>query len=353
MRPKLRRFLVRLAVLPVTLAIAVAALEVLGRPLVEGLLYFMVTDVDHRPKPGSSEGINSDGIRSRIEADDIPDDAFRIVMLGDSFVQGWELEDEETIPAVLQRRLRAEAPPRPIYVLNFGWVSSSPLLAERQLHDIGAKYRPDLVVHCIDMTDFNDDLKYRRWLDRRGVYWWLNVTPVTFILVKELSARWGPLHEWLFGYPADRFFHSDRPIEESLPYMQPLRENVERLARYVREELHADYVLVIFPRSYQYSDREALHSWEADQYEPLGPHVLAPFRFFEQMADEVDFPVYSLLADFQTTDVFPTSFDTDPHWNAAGAAVAVEAIHRRLRRGGQLDAAWSEAAGRPEARARP
>jgi hypothetical protein len=106
----------------------------------------------------------------------------------------------------------------------------------------------------------------------------------------------------------------------------------------VREDLGSRYVLVVFPRHYQYSDRESPRSWEAAEYEPLGEHVIEPFRYIEEIRDDFDFPVYSLLPDFQSTDVFPTCFENDPHWNPVGARLAAGFIHRRLVRDGHLDA---------------
>ena len=63
----------------------------------------------------------------------------------------------------------------------------------------------------------------------------------------------------------------------------------------------------------------------------LGPHCLEPFRFFEELAPKLPYPVHSLLRTFQETDVFPTCFDHDPHWNAEGARVAGEAMAEILR----------------------
>lgn len=104
-----------------------------------------------------------------------------------------------------------------------------------------------------------------------------------------------------------------------------------------REELGAKYALVVFPRSYQYSDRESPRSWEAGEYEPLGEYVLEPFRYLDEIRGGFDFPVYSLLPDFQNTNVYPTCFPNDPHWNPAGARLAAGSIHRQLHRGGQLE----------------
>jgi hypothetical protein len=85
-------------------------------------------------------------------------------------------------------------------------------------------------------------------------------------------------------------------------------------------------MLVVLPRSFQYSDREAPKDWNRNQYQILGPHALEPFRFFEELQTEVPFSVHSLLPAFQNTDVFPTCFEADSHWNDSGTTVAAEAI---------------------------
>jgi hypothetical protein len=62
----------------------------------------------------------------------------------------------------------------------------------------------------------------------------------------------------------------------------------------------------------------------------LGPYSLEPFRYFEELSKEVDYPIYSLLETFQKNEVFPTSFEDDPHWNRKGAQVAASAITKIL-----------------------
>ena len=62
-------------------------------------------------------------------------------------------------------------------------------------------------------------------------------------------------------------------------------------------------------------------------------------------------PVGSLLPAFQQTDVFPTAFKADPHWNTDGVGVAVEAILAFLEEHDLL-AEENDAASRP-ARSKP
>ena len=92
--------------------------------------------------------------------------------------------------------------------------------------------------------------------------------------------------------------------------------NVEAIHRWC-EERDVSFVLVILPRYYQYDEREAPNSWERDLYTVMGPYALEPFRFFEEYASGVDYPIVPLLEAFAGKEAFPTCFEGDPHWNPA------------------------------------
>jgi hypothetical protein len=148
--------------------------------------------------PPDDPGIptNEDGIRSRRRSGDFISDGYNIVFLGDSFIYGHSLELEETIPHVVEARLRKRFPEREVRVANFARVSSSPLLSYRQLRDIGARYRPDLVVLGLDMTDFHDD-KCEAMLAREGIYRWYDKLPMTLTVFRKVAPRtFWRIHGW-------------------------------------------------------------------------------------------------------------------------------------------------------------
>ena len=312
-------------------AVSFAAFEVVGQALLEDRLYF-VDDVDHRMKVGSAPDLNADGIRSARAPEEFGPDGLNVVFLGDSFVYGDRLASAESIPAVLEQIARRDLGRDDIRVANFGWPSSSPVLSLRLLRDIGKKYRPRLVLLAIDMTDLADDIKYRRLLERRGVYRLLDYTPVTFLAVRRAVSMVPTLHERVFGFPSRRFFVTDRPLRETRHYFSYVQQSIDEIFRYTTEQLGAKFVLFVLPRTYQYSNREAPRNWEASEYAVLGPYAEEPFRYFEELRPRVPYPIYSLLDDFKQTRVFPTAFEDDPHWNAAGARVAAEAVYRYCRR---------------------
>ena len=325
-----RRTLYRLLYTLVLGVAAIAALEIVGRGLLGNRLY-VVNDVDHRMKAGSSPDLNSDGIRSAREPEEFAPDGLNVIFLGDSFVYGDRLASSEAIPAVFEQIARRQLGREDIRVANFAWASSSPLLSLRLLRDIGKKYHPHLVLLAVDMTDFSEDIKYRRLLTRTGVYRLLPYVPVTFLAVRSAVSMVPALesfHDRVFGFPPRRFFITDRPLEATRHYFAYIQESIDEIFRYSTNDLGARFVLFVFPRTYQYSSREATHNWEASEYEPLGPHAYEPFRYFDEIRHRRPYPIYSLLDDFRKTDVFPTAFDNDPHWTPAGARTAAEAIYR-------------------------
>ncbi len=322
----------------VTCLVGVVILEVVGRNILyRGKLYF-VNDIDHWNNPRHPE-INSDSIRSRYEAGYFREEDFNIIFLGDSFVFGWLLPADRSLPRQFEKIAREQYPGKGIKAANFGWVSSSPLLSLRLLREIGSKYNPNLVILCLDMTDFHDEVKYTRLLERKGIYRLLDVCPITVLAFKKVLQLPGldPLHRSIFGFPSRRYFITEQPLEDSLPWLAYIRRNIEEINSYCRNELNADFLLVILPRFYQYSAFECPENWEKDEYEVLGKYAFEPFRYFENLKGEVDYPIYSLLPAFQLTTYFPTTFYDDPHWTELGTRVSAEAIFNYCREAGYFD----------------
>lgn len=295
--------------------------------------YYYARDPDHRPKSTDRrKGFNSDSLRCRHQPAEFQPAGLNVVFLGDSFTYGLRLEPGQSFPAKVERYLRGAFPDRDLKVANFAWTSSSPFLSLRRLVEIGERYHPDFVVLCIDMTDFMDDIRWNYMLERQGIYWFYDKIPLTLKIVERfLPALYDRLYAWTgLDMPTERFFISEQPLELSRPYTRPLVENLTKIHAWCMAHA-ARFLVLVLPRTYQYSARECPNNWEAEHYTELGAYALEPFRFFEELAQEVDYPIHSLLADFQTTDVFPTAFDDDPHWNDAGATVAAEAIARILK----------------------
>ena len=306
--------------------VSVAIIEAAGRlafrrPLAQFL------DVDHRMAPNRGD-TNSDGIRSLIEPDQVLETDHNVIFLGDSFAYGYRMPMENALPRVLEKRARAALPEKDIRVFNFGWVTSSPLLSLRLLQDIGHKYKPDTVMLLLDASsDFHDDRRYEKRLERKGVYRVLGFAPMTHVLMLKATRRFYPqFGEKLLDLHADRFFLINSPLEQNRKHLSSTVKYIDNIASFAKDELGADFFLLVLPRSIQYTDRESPANWEAPAYTPLGPYVLEPVRFIDETFSDRDWEYFSLLDAFAQSDEFPLYLHDDPHWNDAGTTLAADAI---------------------------
>ena len=90
--------------------------------------------------------LNSDGIRDENIPVEKSADVFRILMIGPSWVFGWGVESEHSVPAQLGKFL-AQRYGKRVEVINAGvptqWILKNLLFYLRTTH----KYRPDMIIH--------------------------------------------------------------------------------------------------------------------------------------------------------------------------------------------------------------
>jgi hypothetical protein len=86
-----------------------------------------------------------------------PDDARRVMMLGDSFLEGHQVAPAENMSALLQNSLSTDAT-LPYHVLNTGRGGFSPLRYLLAYRTFAPDYQPDVVVTMVYVgNDFTDD----------------------------------------------------------------------------------------------------------------------------------------------------------------------------------------------------
>jgi hypothetical protein len=330
----LRKVHARWFLWPVALLIWWCAFEFLAAPCLAAPMhlwtYGIVTRVDHRPTNTDGE-FNSDSLRGTPPSSAFVAGARNVIFLGDSFTFGSGVEPDQTFVKRFEVLWNEAHPDGAIHAANFGWVSSSPLLELRRLRDIGEKYHPKRVVWGFDMTDFSDDLRYRNMLEGRGMYALYDKLPITLKVFYDLFPNtFEHLVAWSVGnIPKERHFHALHPLDETRKWLEPTRGYLRDVDAWCRAR-GVTFVLVVLPRCYQYDARESPHSWSRREYDTMGPYALEPFRWFDEIRPEEAFPIVSLLPDFQAKTVFPTCFDTDPHWNSTGHDVAAHALVQKL-----------------------
>jgi GDSL-like Lipase/Acylhydrolase family len=198
----------------VSLIVAEAALRVLGRgPLpvnpVPGNFWRHDAQLGWSNSPGAdgvfdhphfriNVHINSKGLRDREYAYDRTPDARRILVIGDSFVWGYGVEQAETFPKVLEARLPG------VDVINAGVAGYGTDQELLWLRSEGVRYRPDLVILEMcgnDDDENNSDLVYNVYHKPRFKQTGKGGLALTGVPVPEPS-RALRLKHWIFTHSA-------------------------------------------------------------------------------------------------------------------------------------------------------
>jgi hypothetical protein len=137
---------------------------------VRGVAHIPGAESSYQYKGRSWIEINSDGLRGPEVALEHPASTFRIALLGDSFIEAFEVPFEQTVGEVLERRLSALRG-APVEVLNFGvggYGTTQELLTLQ--HEVW-KYSPDLILLAVTTgNDISDNYRSLNRSDYRPYY---------------------------------------------------------------------------------------------------------------------------------------------------------------------------------------
>jgi acetyltransferase AlgX (SGNH hydrolase-like protein) len=312
--------------------------------------------------------INAIGLKDREYPAAKPAGVFRVLMLGDSYTEGFGLRVEHTMPKQAEDMLASRSCRRPVEVMNAGVSSYSPILEYLYLKERGLALDPDLVVLNFDMTDVHDDLVRTKIGifgpdsmplavpdDRRAeavvmLPPVLTARPLRFLgpvehsvnrleVYQSFRTTW--LGEVLLGAVRLRTLdqlaalglmgnvHYD-PIAITRDEEQPgeleawavTERYIAGIAGLARERGIA-FVVVVYPHPYQVSAGE---SPEGRRRVGAGPGFYAserPFRRLAEIGQRVGIPVLDLVALFRERSAQdgPLFFPDDMHHNERGARV--------------------------------
>ncbi|GEM_PF-2626249 len=219
--------------------------------------------------------INKLGMRGELPRSNVR----TVLLLGDSFVYGWGVSDDETIPVLLEKRLNEIMPDEEFQVLNGGVPSYSPVLSNLQYKTTLRYLNPDIVIYVFDMSDVSDEVRYREFLikDRYG-----DPVRVTnpYAMHQALMSILGRsyIYQQLMrlltrnGYPHE--LHNEKNdhwigMRDNTEALAPngwasVQENLRLLRDYVRED-GAEMLLTVVPRSPQV-DPEYLNKNDRDHF---------------------------------------------------------------------------------------
>ncbi|MBA62803.1 MAG: hypothetical protein CMJ76_10615 [Planctomycetaceae bacterium] len=303
---------------------------------------------------------NADGLRSSYSQQQYKNGKQRIVCLGDSFTFGAWVDARDSYPEQLERILNSTKR-QECRVLNAGMLSYSPLLHEQLLKRSLMKYRPTVVTLMLDCTDIGDDYHYSQDFDssrQGGIFVGTTVTKSTphfgalWRLIKPLQPailsplklvrRLGvdfrahdPLDYYHFRIPvgdhveSDRFFIYRYPLVKTRRYFDFTYSRITSIARFCKKR-DIKFILFVAPRYHHWSTTESPRNWEFGVYGNYKQYQYEWFNYFNEKKMTAEFPIVSLLTEFQETSRYPLVFDSDPHWNEAGNRFVAEAVARAL-----------------------
>jgi len=310
--------------------------------------------VTYLPQLGQVVSINSVGLRDREHAVPKPAGAYRILLLGDSFMEALQLPFDASFPRILEAELGRRTN-RPVEVVNAsvsGWGTDDEL---RYLETYGARWEPDLVLVAMTLhNDVNDNLRERFHRNDSGTLahgWQRRLSALEFGLIEVKGFLASRSHAYQLFLRARR--SSERKAEaaqlnthvEDLlgPTPSPrLAKGIEltRLLlarmRLVAAQQQAQVVVVLLPLAVQVPGR-ARPGLVQNVGTTAPGDMDRPQQRVGGIARRAGVEVIDLLPPFRAwaaaggPDLY---LEHDGHWNASGHGVAARVVASELDRHG-------------------
>lgn len=281
--------------------------------------------------------INSKGLRDVERPYAKPDGTFRILMLGDSFVEGLQVDQHQTLPAQLEALLNRHTR-TPVEVINAGVSRYGTDNAVLFLEHEGMRYELDLVIYAFYPNDVTDNIDNDLF---RLIHGELARQPTSITLAERMRLilyDYSYFYRFVLGLSARWNRAVDRTLIETewgkvLPIyraaLQPREQHAWELTARLLDRMSATanknrarLVIVALPEDFQSEDR----LWE--QVEQSEEVLLrdAPNRALaEAVPDGV--PCYDLLPGFRAAaQQQALYYPLDHHFNPTGQALAAALI---------------------------
>jgi hypothetical protein len=301
------------------------------------------------PQFGQTVSFNSRGMRDREHPVQKPEGVFRILVLGDSFMEALQVPYERSFPSLLERELERTTGRR-VEIINAsvsGWGTDDEL---QYLTRYGVQHA-DLVLVAVTLhNDISDNLRGRFHTMKDGALVRQPIADATFWQYKlvELKgflathshtfqllsrARWSRQMRWEAGQLSAHVAALFRPVPD--PHVARGVELTELLLAQMQRVAAAHgsrMVLVLLPLAVQLSDDTFGELARAATGSESGLDMRMPQRLVMGVADRMRVPAIDLLAGFRAgaAENGRLFVERDGHWNEAGHRLAVEIVVREM-----------------------
>jgi GDSL-like Lipase/Acylhydrolase family len=303
------------------------------------------------PQYGHEVSFNSAGMRDREHTFEKRAGTFRILLLGDSFMEALQVPADSMLATLMERDL-TRATGRPVEVINggvSGWGTGD---EPRYLTRYGLAYHPDLVVVAMTLhNDISDNLRREWYTVRDGVLVDRDPQPKSWLEFKVLQLK-AFVASRIQLYQLWRRVRHGREMQQvgqalnshvvelftapSPPNIAVGWQLTERLLAAIRDTSKAvgsQMAVVLLPLRYQLADTTFGSFVKHAEMPPGRMDMYQPQTMIRRMADGLHIPVIDLLPAFQqwtAAGKAPLYLDWDGHWNDAGHRLAADAVLKGL-----------------------
>lgn len=297
---------------------------------------------------------NSLGLRNSEVVIPKPPGTIRILVLGDSFTQGWGVSDDEAYPRELEKILKEKYPDKKIEVVNAGLATSGPNYYYLYYKNEAYKFDADLIIVGFNMlNDVSDNAYFTKWADADADGLPTKVEHTNFV---DSGGNFVPydvpfkfkipllrnLH--IFAYLADRLVPFKEEFDVGKIYLPRscfYKKNCHDLdgakettkkdflgMKKLTDEEGKKLVFIEIPTELQF-DKKARLKYGIDL--PLLPiDKEYPYEYFGQFFRDNNLEYFDLRPGLKNYDPYDLYFAMDDHWTPLGHRVAAETIANKL-----------------------
>ncbi len=304
-----------------------------------------------------SYSINSLGFRDIEYGAVKPQNTFRILMVGDSYTEGYGVESADSFPKQLESMLNNGSAGKKYEVISAGVGSYSPILEYLLLKYRGIQLNPDLVILNFDWSDPFDDYDYSRFAVRNNA----DVIAVKrqpqenkslFANLRNFMSK----RSYIYQFFAQKFAATTSPIvpgDREKDRLIFLRDNLTdsdydalfgNSAPYlvkIKDMLKQQNISFVI-HTYPYAVQVSTEAWKSGRQtfffsgDTLSP--AKPFSVVEEFGRENNITVISSYSHFKAAQS-PEQlyFDYDGHFTPAGHRLAARALYEFIENSTKLD----------------
>jgi hypothetical protein len=298
------------------------------------------------PQYGTTVTFNSAGMRDREHPLEKPPGVFRVLLLGDSFMEALQVPFEKSFPSLLEQQLE-HATGKRVEVVNAGvsgWGTDDEL---RYLTSYGLAYRPDLVVVVMTLhNDISDNFREDWHTMQDGILVDQPRAPMSYLryqiveLKSFLASRLQLYQLWRRVRHGGEMRQTAQQLNSHIVqlFRIPTPDRIDwgfqftgLLLSRMQAELSASggrVALVLLPLRVQISDSLFASFVRTAGVAPTEMSIGAPQRRMLSIAANLGIPAIDLLPSFRqwTADsAEPLYLEWDGHWNEAGHRLAADA----------------------------